>query len=470
MTSMVTKDEPFGHDDFLSKFERAWSASAPAQSISRTRTQRLDVHNGLLYSPMVYEYRPIDISIEPPSAGLIDASFLAFVRGEFGSATREASPTPAAILPDYADDARCRFDLITDYRDICEAQLLYSGAVRSIQEASDGDIVEDVLQVLTHPLLGHKANQRNIDPKALRLTLEEQVERKGRLLFVLPACPFKDQNPLRTLAGAAYPDVGEVAFLVSLHLLALALYQVHPFGADWVILSDGTLYADIFGITEVEAVDYRERLRTFRNRLNMQGTVSIIDLKAVLQNFTEAVGADTFGAVRDTITKRIHSYRGSVEPTGKAFQRLMQAMRWNLSTRQLTETQSPSAIWEILSADDSRTLDSTLLDDRSETDERAAQAAVEYATTNLLLRYCNVIEATFPGSLRATVHPKPGQLAVRALGSAYPWNGVGYRTTRQLSPLTFESWPAYTLAGRSPLRRVLLDGYSDTAPFYLEPA
>lgn len=460
-------DEPFGHAGPLSKIERAWRDSPAGSALARSRTQRFDTNSSLLYSPVVYEYCEMAAPQQAPDGTWVREAFTEFVRGEFGRGG--ARLRPDGLGKEVVDRDTVTFDLLGAYLERSELELVYGGLVPSGEQgADDGDMAQAVLDILTHPLLGNKGNAKNVDPDWFRGLVHERVERKDRLAFVVPACPFKDQNPLRTLSGPAYPDAGELSFLVALHILALALYQVHPFGADFVILSDGRLYADIFGISEPDALRYAEHLREFRNRLNLQGTVNILDLADVLDSFAAAIGQDAYAAALEGIRGAVRALAAEVGPEQDAFNVLVRGMRSNVASRDLLGSVDPELAWDVLAADTAENLPPEAKPLWEEIQGRAIEAAVEYAAINLLLKHFDVLHRTFPDALRGTVHPKPGQIALPSHGSMYPWNGVAFKSEDMPGPMMFASHPLYALPTGRELRAVYLEGYSGSDPFFVE--
>src|SRR3712207_5747175 len=94
--SVVARDEPFGHSDYLSKIERAWRQMPLGSCLRRRRTERFDMVSSVLYAPVVYEYPSVanEIPETPPSEKWIDEAFLTVVRGEFGSSGTSRSRQP----------------------------------------------------------------------------------------------------------------------------------------------------------------------------------------------------------------------------------------------------------------------------------------------------------------------------------------------------------------------------------------
>lgn len=90
----------------------------------------------------------------------------------------------------------------------------------------------------------------------------------------------------------------------------------------------------------------------------------------------------------------------------------------NLNLYKYLEGRSLTDLGKMLSGDGSR-----------ESEEIAIQArnvAIDYATFNLTMNFTNAIARAFPFSLRATVHPKAGQIGISKgqASSVFPWNGV----------------------------------------------
>jgi hypothetical protein len=73
-------------------------------------------------------------------------------------------------------------------------------------------------------------------PRADHNEIAEVVDDCSRerlpIQLVLPAFPFKDQNPFRTSCNASHWDIGEAALIVRLHCIALGLDQLHPYDGE----------------------------------------------------------------------------------------------------------------------------------------------------------------------------------------------------------------------------------------------
>jgi pyoverdine/dityrosine biosynthesis protein Dit1 len=422
----IVSDEPFGHRDYYSKIERAWKKQPWGTNLFRRRTERFDAVSGVFYAPVEYEPRSIvgELPAKAPTIEWIDQHFGDFVRGEFGK-TSGTRPVPSAFKPSVVSETTAGIDALQEFLRQSETDFVYGGPVKAIEAEYSNDMISAIYSILCHPELGHRKNAKNVDKQQLAALLTEQVERRDRLTFLLPSFPFKDQNRFRTASAASTIDLGEIALLTRLHCLALAIYQVHPFGADIVVLSDGLLYAELFGVDKAQAFRYREQLRGFRNLLNIQGTVSILDLSELLANFTNDTDEGRrVPACTEAIRVRLRDHDGAAGELGETFHVLARGMKWNLSTREALADLRDQDAWVVITEMDRALIPEHLRERWEEIDRRARRAAVEYAAVNLTLKYFDLLNRVFPGALRGTVHPKSGQFAIPLADGLYPWNGV----------------------------------------------
>lgn len=288
--------------------------------------------------------------------------------------------------------------------------------------------------LLCNPQIGSSRNATNNDKEIFISRVLPLLEQKKRLLFILPGFPFKDQNRFRVPYDAACVDFSEISFLIRLHNLIQALYQVHPFGAEALVLSDGRLYQDIFYIDSKDVDDYQWRLHDFRNKLNIQGDVSIIDLKDLIER------ADESGEVSKIIEciEEVISNRFKKEDF---FQGLVQGMKWNMNSRKLLEDYCDDDAWSIIRCS-RNDIKEDLLVAWDWYHKLAEEAATKYAATNLMLKWTNLLQKFFPESIRCTVHPKENQFA---LAMNYAWNGVAWSEKWPGNIKDISTVPFYTL-------------------------
>lgn len=413
------REEPFGHVGDQSKIERFLTSLPPGPRLSfnRERAQRFDVASGMSYAPTVYVGRPFELEDENPPDDWVLEGFETFVRTEFSARPGQSQGVPPAPV-------------------VVEHRILPSSFIDEFLEASEdveriawpgtGDhqsMARSVYSLLCDPRVGSRRNAINNSEPEVTRHLQPVIAREERLLFVLPGFPFKDQNLFRVPFGADCPDLADISFLIRLHKLTQALYQVHPFGADVLVLTDGSLYADLFGVAQTDVSHYQRRLRSYRNDLNLQGTVSLFPIKDLLDGSPGDGGKfkRTQGHIA-ALLERIDTGKG---PSG-SMAALAQGMRRNMQTRTRLAGLDYEEAWDVVWGGPSSVINERNAALRRELDETVGRAAIEYASVNLALRWTRLLDLSFPGSIRGTVHAKPGQFALAGAGGAYAWNGVAW--------------------------------------------
>ena len=381
--------------------------------VTRRHLPSYDRHYSLRHWPLRFLQEKIDLAeYGEPTVESVRRSFLALVRAEDLIAHESTETSIGSWETSTIDE----LGLLKEYVATCERELVY-GASDSLP-GTDRDRHEQIWSIVCDPRQGNARNARFQPPSALEPAISECVVDRAPMRFVLPAFPFKDQNPERCSAPASHPDLGDVALLVRLHTLALSIGQVFPYGAEWTVVSDGVPYSRMFGIEPADAKEYVERLRDYRSLLNLTSVIHFIDLEDAIRRFDHA--ATTRGAL--TIAECREQIAGQL---------------WSLVREEEQVSQAHSAL--------------TVGIARNCTPERrqlAGEVAIEYASLTVALSHVQFYDSMFPHSVRATVHAKPEQIAIPRLGGAYPWNGVGVMRGRQMSPRSIETWPLSKVASR----------------------
>lgn len=393
--------------------------------------------------------------VSPTVTELRDAAISA-IKGEFGNPSNRGKwqGFPHMELGTH----RRIEDIVWKYLKICEASI-YSGAYDDLVYAKNKTESERFRLLLCDQQVGRKQNARWLNESDFDARIMDRMARKEPIQIVLPSFPFKDQNPFRNDLPAHSVDLGEIAMLVRLHSTALALYQIYAFGVQWVIVCDGIVYSKLFGVDTADAAEYREELRRWRNRLNLQQTIQIIDFEDIIAKLSFPQTANsTFWTQCDQVVKTL---RDLCEDDGESLLKealltLKRGMKWNLNTRDYLASGQLSAehLWQILNGYNTEGLTNSACRILEDIDHRAEVAAFGYLAFNLQMgRYSRGIEATLPRAIRATVHPKPGQiLAPSPGGDVFPWNGRCLVT--QEEAVTVDSILC------KPLYKFAQDGYS----------
>ncbi|MFJ3229261.1 L-tyrosine/L-tryptophan isonitrile synthase family protein [Streptomyces sp. NPDC086783] len=432
----------FWPDRQHSALEQAWQDLRPGESLTQPTAELFDPTAGMSYRTPTYRATvhadPSAPHLPPPDQWILKA-FTTFVRGEFGD-TPTCRPWKG-YQPQHQRHAQAVPDIAERYLANCTATL-HQVDQTTRAHRNPAETVERIYHLLCSAPWGNTANKKYLDPAAFRAWIEPLVAAQARLLFILPALPFKDQNPFRTASEPDRPDLAETTLLVRLHCLARAMTEIYPSGAEWLLLSDGHAYAGLFGIETAQARTYFDRIVSTRNFLNLQSTVSILDLSDVCSHANGKVPG-LFESHRTHLIQRLAELAAAPQgPLWKAMQVLMRGMAWNYSTRKLvsvSDGDSMRQLWDAVHLPTDPQLPTSPLESRIRA--CACDAALGYAAFNLAVRWQDTLHTVFPQAIRATIHAKPGQVAVPSLGKVAPWNGVALVAGDQPGPHDIEIYP-----------------------------
>lgn len=421
--------EPLGNRYSNSKLERYWKSFEGKYGLRTSRIIQFDPYASMSRCPVKYILEKFELCQDVPNEKWIEDNLKLFIREE---AMGSVSDTLQNFQPKIDGEIFLPDEYLESFLHNSEWENFLK--LELPKDESYTEMARCIYGLLCNPQIGSSRNATNNDKDRFISRILPLLEQKKRLLFILPGFPFKDQNRFRVPYDASCVDFSEISFLVRLHNLIQALYQVHPFGAEAMVLSDGRLYQDIFYVDSKDVDDYQWRLYDFRNKLNIQGDVSIIDLKDLIDR------ADENGEVSKIIEciEEVISNRFKREDF---FQVLVQGMKWNMNSRKLLENYCDVDAWNIMrcSRNDIR---EDLLVAWDWYHKLAEEAATKYAATNLMLKWTNLLQKFFPESIRCTVHPKEDQFA---LAMNYAWNGVAWSEKWPGNIKDISTVPFYTL-------------------------
>ena len=275
--------EPLGNRYGNSKLERYWKSFEGKYGLRTSRIIQFDPYASMSRCPIKYILEKFELCQDTPDEKWIEENLKSFIREEAMRATgnmpQNFSPKidGEIFLPDEYLES---FLYNSEWENFLKMELP--------KDDSYSEMARCIYGLLCNPQIGSSRNATNNDKGTFISRVLPLLEQKKRLLFILPGFPFKDQNRFRVPYDASCVDFSEISFMIRLHNLIQALYQVHPFGAEALVLSDGRLYQDIFYIDSKDVEDYQWRLYDFRNKLNIQGDVSIIDLKDLIERADES--------------------------------------------------------------------------------------------------------------------------------------------------------------------------------------
>lgn len=420
--------EPLGNQNRRTKLERYWQSFEGKYGLKTSRIIQFDPYASMSRCPVKYIMEKFNLNTDVPNEEWIEDNLKQFIREE-GMVSAAEIPQQFSpkidgeiILPDEYLDS---FLLNSEWENFLKVELP--------KDDTYSEMANCIYGLLCNQQIGSSKNAANNDRGMFINQILPLLEQRKRLIFILPGFPFKDQNRFRVPYDASCVDFSEISFLIRLHNLIQTLYQVHPFGAEAIVLSDGRLYQDIFYINSTDVEEYQWRLHDYRNKLNIQGDVSIIDLNDLIER------ADENGEVSRLI-EHIETVICNSFVSDEFFLNLIQGMKWNLNSREILKEYNDTDSWSIIK---SRRIDvrRDLFGIWDKYHALAKKAAVRYAAINLALRWTDLIHMFFPESIRCTVHPKKNQFA---LAMGYAWNGVAWserwpKSLKDISTVSFYS-------------------------------
>lgn len=256
-----------------------------------------------------------------------------------------------------------------------------------------------------------------------RPILEDHLEEGSPLEFVLPSFPFKHNNPVKVSRRS--PDMAEVLCICRLYEICHALAQVYEPGAKFVIVSDGMVYREMFGLTEHEALRYRDRTRQMVGELGFEDTIEVTDMEYLVDSRREF-----FDFVKERL-EPVFAEWWRANPDDLRRASLIQASTANLNTADsVTHDLVQMATKDVLLDTDEQDDLSTLETIKSQTVNRAERGAFEFSLFLYVLSEIDLVQSCYPRALRATVHPKPTQWGLHLVNQGsrvFPWQGVAYK-------------------------------------------
>jgi pyoverdine/dityrosine biosynthesis protein Dit1 len=418
--------------------ERAWNERENGYGFNVQRVEKYHFEAGVSFAEVALTRRKLKgVPTQPPSESFICQTVDKIVLGSKKPKMNQKDAEPSQDIPPcpeltpVSSRTEIRPTVSLEALNQLEHDYVYKGYLQALIGA-ENTIARKVYAILTDGNLCHESNKENVTQQMVEeYVLQAEAERIP-LMFILPCFPFKDQNPFNTNAVPPWHvDFGDVTFLLRLHVLGLALRQVCPFGCEIIVLSDGLLYAPYFDISRDLAERYMGRIRHFRNFLNLQRSVHLLDLKEachLIPGFDDMV---------TNVTRKIDSLKNN-EIIAQAVQRLTQSMIGNLGWPEATREQLAS-IWKLMHGG------VAVNEFEEKVIERARKCAINYLGVNVTISWLNVYKAIFPFATRCTVHPKRDQIAV-PMCQDLPWNGCGVWDGHEVKVSRFHELPRNVIA------------------------
>jgi len=395
---------------------------------------------------------------EPPDVEDIDPGFIhlspaVMERSDFDALERYAEPVEPRVIDsfDYAHQATVT----------AESAESFIRAVRGRLDSHDTtfDKVFDVMRSKRFRAGTVKQTRFDENRELFRPIVEGHIEAGSPLEFVMPSFPFKHNNPVK--ATRRSPDIAEVLCLSRLYEICDAIGLVYEPGAKFVIISDGQVYHRMFGVTHHEALTFRERAKEMITELGWDDTLEIVDMQDLV---------DSRKALFDYVEERLRPVLEEWWGTNTDNLRrksLIAAAATNLNTADgvtddLVQLATKDAVLGVEEEEDLANLAKI----KSAAVDRAEEGAFEFALFLYVLREIDLVQSCYPGAIRATVHPKPGQWGLHLVNKesqVFPWQGVAYRNEDGQWRIKYEFEMRRTRATPVHVR-----GDDEMFPFYYE--
>lgn len=276
-----------------------------------------------------------------------------------------------------------------------------------------------------------RGKREYIEAEPHRSNILEKI--KGRIRtaqsieVVLPSLPCKDKNPLRTSAPGDFVDLGEAACLARMYEICKIIEAIYPPGCKVTFLTDGIIYSDLFGVAEIEAINYRERIKFFARMMDVEKHISLVDM------WIDVVCGQGINDDFKILVQRIEEEISSHEEYIALLQGLIEGIKPNLNLSHVPQNMLYYVLQRDLNEDSLDTFTKSSIQwtqvksERLHIQRKARAVAIKYASLLIAIKKMRAIENMFPHALRATVHAKPGQLGLHMVNehsTVLPYHGV----------------------------------------------
>ncbi len=245
------------------------------------------------------------------------------------------------------------------------------------------------------------------------------------LTLTMSFFPNKTRNSLRTFAQhGGEVDMSEMGTILRLYEIAFGLSHLYKSGARFLVTSDGKKYSEAFS-------DPPEAYETYRT--NIQHMIAHLGVEKYVQVQEETeIYAPEYPGILEEIKARITRLFDAKDP---ALVQEVAKLRPNIT---LALDIDPRTSIETQALAFNCSLDHLLLHKiapaaselRESIQTRSIDATLKYIAINKAVYELNTFNRHLPHALKATVHPKLGQLGIypvnEATNNIFPHNGQGH--------------------------------------------
>ncbi len=242
--------------------------------------------------------------------------------------------------------------------------------------------------------------------------------------LVLSFFGSKVQNALKTFSkNGTEVDVSELASLLRFYEITQAIEAMYPPGAVFHVACDGRKYADAIGFTPEQGRGYYENIALMCRFLGIDHAVRLFD------------EADHYPHDLDERTQRHHervrsSYAGGDPAVTRFVTKLRASMCLSMpiNTSEIDLCRLRLAFSQCCDDELNRS-DPKAFEIRRHLLDQSEKSAIRYIAIYDAVKETGVLERVAPDAIRATVHPKPGQLGIYAVNQhandVFPHHGQG---------------------------------------------
>lgn len=319
----------------------------------------------------------------------------------------------------------------------------------------NGKNIDDaIVSILTSNRYSRRGSTSKEDRKKLYATIYNQINTQikngERIKLIIPGFTTKAHNPLRVYARKL-PDLAEVASLVRLYEICYQINKIYPPGAEVVIITDGVVYAKLFGETEHLAKLHYQSLQEWVHKLNIQDTVKLVDLSALLpKDFPDTFSTEANQLKNEWSSKEITEYLTEFIANTKNL------VNYDYEIIALIQDLYLFGMAHSDHVFDRDTINRSII-------KKAFETSFKYEAFLNATYKLNVIGNSFPEHIRCTGRPKTSQLGIHMIHEKsynFPWNGVGVLLLNGRVDVYFEK----TVMFSSMYRPVFIK--DETTPFY----
>jgi L-tyrosine isonitrile synthase len=329
-----------------------------------------------------------------------------------------------------------------------QAENYFSQARKSINgKKSMFEKIFSVLQARRYRAGGTEQTRFMDNEVLFKPVIERAIEKNEPITFVLPSFPFKCPN--LTKVRRRSPDMAEILCLSRMYEICTVISLFYAPGAKFVIIADGQVYKDMFGVTSYEANRYRDLSNLHIEKLQFGDKIEIVDMLDLIHSDLS----------------RYEDYKSRLLPNfskwweyhkdGDRIKSLIDACTANVaSNTHVTQDLIRLGTSRVFSEVQNFKIIEVINQIRLKVKGRAEKCAFEYAFFLHTLKEMNLVLSKYPNALRCTVHPKPKQWGLHLVNSRnhiFPWHGAafhgknGWRICYEYSLIREESRPVHLL-------------------------